>query len=513
MKVKVCLILMLMSVFLLTGCSLFGSPTPTESTPTLETETLTPTEPAVTPTPEVVVTEIYAKVSSDLYVSLNQDLNKNAIKVYAKYSDNTEKEITSEVSFSALDTSVAGVKELTITYQGFTTKVNVSVLNPTGVRLDYSNATTVFEVGQTINISNLIVYNVFGEVEHTANSFNITIKDPDGESINIGHTLTKPGTYTVSIRSNGFLGEYNVEVVSDDDTNVETSTPDELGVNRVYSVVSGMGIPVLVEGFIIDGLLLKEIYKETCGMQTVYEYSYNNDKKLTRLVVTSTMSGALIGEQDIAYEYNINNEAESTTISNTTGQFSKITFHSNGIVKEHCFWVDNQLRSKITYDENGRVISASDDFSSITNVIENNKVVESNINCFGTIIPVDVKYDGNNLIGLTHSGDEEFKQIFTYENGVVVKSTIETANETGDMIYITEFDENGLAQKSYLTVKNGELLVGESTTTYTYENNRIKETLIIAKEYDSLGRLVKTTTEKYDANGEMIEGFTEVIQY
>ena len=106
----------------------------------------------------------------------------NPITIFAKYSDNTEVDITNEVTFSTIDTSTEGVKELTISYKGYTAKLNVNVLTPTGVELNTTNVIKLYELGQKIDLSNVIVYNVFGEVEYTADSYSISIKDPDGNN-------------------------------------------------------------------------------------------------------------------------------------------------------------------------------------------------------------------------------------------------------------------------------------------------------------------------------------------
>ena len=153
MKLKAFVLSLLLGLFALTSCSLFSK---------TETQTETSTEPNVTqpeqpntnpnpnPTPEVVIKEIYATGTTGLIVSLNGTFNPSGINVFAKYTDNTEVNITEDVSFSAVDTSTEGVKEITVTYQSFTFKFEVNVLTLTGVDINTDSAIVLYEVGQVI---------------------------------------------------------------------------------------------------------------------------------------------------------------------------------------------------------------------------------------------------------------------------------------------------------------------------------------------------------------------------
>ena len=117
MKIKVFLLTIFMLLFL-TGCSLFGTPTvePTNEPTVLETPTVEPTVPKTTPTPEPVeLIDIYVKNTEELYCNVGEVFKPSKLSVIAKYSDDSEVNVTDESTFSTILTNTIGKKELTIT--------------------------------------------------------------------------------------------------------------------------------------------------------------------------------------------------------------------------------------------------------------------------------------------------------------------------------------------------------------------------------------------------------------
>lgn len=104
---------------------------------------------------DTVVREVY----------IDDTYDTSDIEVYADYSDDTSVLIDNEeLEFSTLDTSTAGEKTLTITYQGKTCTVTVTVLvNPdqiaiTGISVNQESLKTELVVGQTLDLTNVEVY-------------------------------------------------------------------------------------------------------------------------------------------------------------------------------------------------------------------------------------------------------------------------------------------------------------------------------------------------------------------
>ena len=228
-KIKV-LILTLLMCFLMTSCTIFGitigspssEPTVTQE-PTVEvTPTPTPVTPEVTPTPEVTLTEIYVKNLSDIYVNVGETYKPN-LTVIAKFSDNTEKDITTDVTFSSISTSTKGEQELTISYEGLTIKAPVNVVVPTGIELNYTNAKILYEVGEVIDLSGLIVYRLYeDELKLNAKNYTISITDEEGHELSLSQPLNELGKYTITITVGTYNETYEVNVVEEivDDTNI-----------------------------------------------------------------------------------------------------------------------------------------------------------------------------------------------------------------------------------------------------------------------------------------------------
>ncbi len=83
-------------------------------------------------------------------VFVGQALDTSAIKVNATYSDNSVKAIpTADLTVSSVDTSTAGNKTLTVTYEGKTAELTVAVI---GVKaIEMMNLATEIFVGETLN--------------------------------------------------------------------------------------------------------------------------------------------------------------------------------------------------------------------------------------------------------------------------------------------------------------------------------------------------------------------------
>ena len=227
MKIKVFLLTIFMLLFL-TGCSLFGEVTkePTKIPTIVETEDPLKTH-TPTPTPEPVeLIDIYVKNTEELYCNVGEAFKPSKLSVIAKYSDDSEVNVTDESTFSTILTNTIGKKELTITYENKTIKVLVDILKPIGLELDIANTKTQYEIGDVIDISGLKVYNTYeNQDKKNCTSYIIRIENQNGEQIPVNSTFDSNGVYNINVVSGNFVEEYEI-IVGEVDIETEVPIPD-----------------------------------------------------------------------------------------------------------------------------------------------------------------------------------------------------------------------------------------------------------------------------------------------
>ena len=217
MKKGLFLFLLMLSISL-TGCSLFKEETKA-TTPTPEV-TATPevleTE-SPTPTPEVTLDSIYVKNQLDnYYVDLGKQFDTSNLVIIAKYSNNTEIEVTENVSYSNINTTNNGDENLIISYQDVKTSIKIKVVKPIGLDVVIDNVKTLYKTGDKFDLSGLIVHNLYeNNLKLPSSTFTVTLLDSSNDIVNNSNAL-KTGIYTVLITNNGFIYKYQIEAIDGD---------------------------------------------------------------------------------------------------------------------------------------------------------------------------------------------------------------------------------------------------------------------------------------------------------
>ena len=214
MKKSFLFILLVLSL-LLVGCRIPVEKTETpipEQTPVEVTPT--PVTPTPTPTPEVTLDSIYVKNAQDkYYVDLGKQFDVSHLVVMAKYSDETEVDVTKDVLYSTINTAQKGEKELVITYEDVNTSIKVDVIKTVGIDVNTTEVKMLYKKGEKFDLSGLVVYNIYEDnLKLASSTYNITLLDSKNDIISISNEL-KVGTYTVLISNNGYNFKYSIEAI------------------------------------------------------------------------------------------------------------------------------------------------------------------------------------------------------------------------------------------------------------------------------------------------------------
>ena len=159
-----------------------------------------------------------------------EELNLQDLQIEATYSDGSIKAFKySYVSVSAVDTSTAGEKTLTVTYQDKTDSITITVLEIKSMTVVGGTLVNKLFVGQTLNTSNI--------------QLSVTYSDGSGEIVDaskltIGAFDTNTyGKKQLEITYRGVTLNYNIEVVAAKSLNVNNgSVPTSVLIGKSLDV-------------------------------------------------------------------------------------------------------------------------------------------------------------------------------------------------------------------------------------------------------------------------------------
>ncbi|MBQ9802559.1 MAG: bacterial Ig-like domain-containing protein [Clostridia bacterium] len=130
-----------------------------------------------------------AIISSSIKTTIltGETLDTSTLQVTATFEKGSKTVSASELTISAIDTSTAGNKTLTVSYGDKSTSIIIKVEDPphiTGIEVDGDSIDTTVEEGETVDVTNLKVYAVYsnGTRELLANSA-LTITQPNTETV------------------------------------------------------------------------------------------------------------------------------------------------------------------------------------------------------------------------------------------------------------------------------------------------------------------------------------------
>ena len=165
-------------------------------------------------------------VPSALY--LGQTFDASGLQVEANYSDGTKKILTyAQVAASTVDTTAAGDKTFTVTYEGKTDSITVKIHSITSVKVATGTIASKLFVGETLDASEikvLVTYSDGSSIIVSANEVTVGTLD-----------TTTYGVKTVDVTYNGITIKHEVEVVGEISiTLLAGSAPTSVRVGQTY---------------------------------------------------------------------------------------------------------------------------------------------------------------------------------------------------------------------------------------------------------------------------------------
>ena len=240
MKIK-SLFLSILLVVLLVGCSLINettkSTTSSKTTTTTTIQTTTTTTTQTTTTTAIELVEIYVQNTDELYCNVGEVFKTSKLNIIARYSDGEEISVSEHALFDPIATHTPGSRALTIYYKDKSVTVMVDVLQPISLQIETSKVKTQYEIGNTLDITNLGVYYLYeNNQKKVCPSYTVKITNPANTLIPINSVFTSKGVYKVSIESNGLSQQYDITVGDIDETPGATLL---FTVELLYSGISG----------------------------------------------------------------------------------------------------------------------------------------------------------------------------------------------------------------------------------------------------------------------------------
>ena len=204
----------------------------------------------------------------------------SGIKVKVNYEDGTSKEVGyADVSISALDTSTAGKKTVTVTFGDASAKFEVTVVDPDAnatvqsIKIVPGSVALAYYIGQTPNMSQL-------QVEATLTNGKISILPVD--------------EYTCSIIDTSVAGEQTFTVTY----NANNTITDSVKVNVI--AISSINV---VTGSIKNKINVGEIL-DTSGIQVLVEYA-NGESEILGIgdLIIGALDTATYGKKELSITY------------------------------------------------------------------------------------------------------------------------------------------------------------------------------------------------------------------
>lgn len=327
------ILIVIIFLFIMVSCGEKTTPTTTPTTPTVPSQTTKPVS-CETTTKTKVLTGIELKNTGEIYVNKGDNYDGSNLLIYAIYSDGTEENISTQVTFTSLDTTSPGTKTIKANYQGFEIEISINVVKLTGIDLDTTNAKVTYEQGESIDISGLIVFSLYDEenLRLYTNNYRIVLTNSIGTQILVGSPLNELGTYTVTVSVGLFEKTYEITVSGNNNPVYERL---ELDTNQVKK-------DFVNEEFNYDGLILYGYTDNTTKSvidPSLYEVNLTKDGATVdgfedsgTYVVKITYSNTdALGDLQFEYEVTYNNISFNVTFnySGYSGEEFNVTVTTN----------------------------------------------------------------------------------------------------------------------------------------------------------------------------------------
>lgn len=213
---------------------------------------------------EPVLSSIEVTAPTLIDYKVDESLNTEGLTVTAVYSDGTRKDVTEEVladeNAIEFDSKTAGVKKVTVSYEGKTATFDAAVRALSEIKVEKAPSKTEYILGDSLDTEGMQVTAVYvlGDVSNEANekTYDITAEVLAAQDAITGFDSTKAGVMTLKVSYEG-----------KETTLASVTVKDELPENAVLKELTLNQGPTKTEYEIGETLDLKDL-----KVSGVYEY-------------------------------------------------------------------------------------------------------------------------------------------------------------------------------------------------------------------------------------------------
>lgn len=295
----------------------------------------------------------------------------SGVIVTATYQDKTTKDVTSESTFSSVDTSVIGYHECIVSYKDKSVKIIVDVVanSVRSLDVDVTNAKKIYKVSERLSVANIKVKAIYRDgSSKDITDFSYEIYDDTNHKVFEDYVIASAGIYTVEIKYSGFKETY--EIVAYNDQNKYASFKADNIINdytlqnnscTLYNEVDINGYIKIQRG---SKLIKGEIktYQSTAYMSFV-RFSYNGGIKLH------------VVEDSILILMASSNDSSKLLVTNTTRSSNTIDltqeFDVHAIMLERGEYSISTNGEADIYDVVLASVNSSSPNASLTNLVIN----------------------------------------------------------------------------------------------------------------------------------------------
>jgi uncharacterized repeat protein (TIGR02543 family) len=345
-------------------------------------------------------------------VAINTDVNslKSNLTVTAKYSDNTDKTLSSADYSLSGDLSSSGQKTVTVSYEGETTTFNVTVTAAANNDITYIVAradgedgvtdTTAINFTFSASVTGLTADNI--TVTNGTGSVTKGTLSGSGTSWTLGVAVTTAGNVTVGITKTGIeAGTKNVTVYKAGQTD-----PTLTGISAVYTQGSTIIYPTTPLNDLKAGLTVTANYSSGAPQQvTSYELSgtltvgestitvtYEGETTTFTVTVTAattakTLTGITLNTDTVKRNYNqnetLNLNGLIVTANYSEGPGATVTTYTTSPTNGSTLTATGTITVTVNYTEGG--VTKSGTFDVTVTAVTTNYTVTFNSNGGSTV--------------------------------------------------------------------------------------------------------------------------------
>ena len=320
---------------------------------------------------EVLLSSISVKQLPDnTTYFVGQALDTTGLLIELHYNDGSSQVITSDFTTSGFDSTTAGTKTVTVTYQGKTTTFTVTVKQKSLTQISVSKqpTKTSYFIGQELDTAGLQLKAEYDDGSNAAITSGFTTS---------GFDSTTAGTKTVTVTYQGKTTTFTVTVKQKSLTKISVSKQ-----------------PTKISCFIGQEL-------DTAGLQLKAEYDDGSNATITSGFTTSGFDSTTAGTKTVTVTY----QSKTTTFTVTVKEKSLISISVNRLPDKTTYIIEEELdlsglEVKLNYDDGSfDIITTGFSVDGFDKYVPETKVITITYMNLTTTFNVEVIMSPKNFLG------------------------------------------------------------------------------------------------------------------